>query len=581
VLIGLLALFLAGEVGIVTGLLGALLVVLFGFLFVTVSARLTGEIGSSSNPISGMTTATLMVTCLIFLALGMTSSVDRVLALSVAAVVCIASSNGGTVAQSLKTGYLVGGTPRLMQYAIIIGALASALVIGATLIYGLNAPGTVYSAKPENVPPLTLTPDELSRLSQSETYEGKAYRVFDTRNDELVKESGSYKPREEVVKYKAGRYLVEPDTGKVAFLKDDTIMGQLRQRDDGTPVERKFDAPKTQVLGIVINGVLKRDLNWTMVAIGAMIAVMLELCGVSALAFAVGLYVPIQYSTPIFIGGLVRWWVDKKFAAEGQAAIEAAGDDPEAKARAEVDAIRKSETSPGVLLASGYIAGGSLAGVLIAMTFLSTDLPRDLSTFQYRPVAIGNVKYETSDPVQVLAKETAGVAALGGPAVFGVEEFPPASDEHKKQALLGPAAAAVAERELPGGSADDRKKLAAQIVALNADDVPFMWVDVPAGTTLKLPGGQSQEVTDAMPLGAIARDRLGRSWKAGQLYDMNKGVLKLPEALPPNAELNLPQPIWPTLIPFGLLVAFLLFVGTGRLLKGPPDEGTPVGTRLE
>src|SRR5205085_8106540 len=146
-----LAAFLALSVGPLAALAGALLVVIFGFLFVTVSARLTGEIGSSSNPISGMTVATLTLTCLIFLALGWTSSIERVLALSVAAVVCVASSNGGTTAQSLKTGFLVGGTPRAMQYAILVGALISALVIGGTLL-AFNAAGTVYSDDPQYLP---------------------------------------------------------------------------------------------------------------------------------------------------------------------------------------------------------------------------------------------------------------------------------------------------------------------------------------------------------------------------------------------------------------------------------------------
>jgi putative OPT family oligopeptide transporter len=528
-LVGLLAAFLAGEVGLKTGLLGALIVVLFGFLFVTVSARLTGEIGSSSNPISGMTTATLMITCLIFLALGMTSSVDRVLALSVAAVVCIASSNGGTVAQSLKTGYLVGGTPRYMQYAIMIGALVSALVIGGTLIFLLNNPGTVYSAKPENVPPLVLAPAELARLQQAETYQGKEYKVFDTRNDDLTKAAEGYAPRDAVAKYKPGRYLVEPDTGKVAYLKDDTIMGQLKQRDDGTAVDRKFEAPKTQVLGIVINGVLKRDLNWTMVAIGAMIALMLELCGVSALAFAVGLYVPIQYSVPIFLGGIVRWWVDKKYAAEAARDVAAAGDDPVKKAQAEVEAIRKAETSPGVLLASGYIAGGSIAGVLIAFLAFSDTLPRDLSAYQYRTVAIGQA------------------------------------------ASLEDAAALVAERELPNGSAEERKKLAGEIAGLNEDDVPAMWVRVPAGTTIRIAGEETYTATGDETLADIAKQKLGRSWKANQLFDANKATLKLPEKLPAEAALNVPQPQWATLIPFGLLLLFLLVVASGYLLKGPVE----------
>ena len=117
-LIVLLTLFLTSQVNTVSAISGAVLVVLFGFLFVTVSSRLTGEIGSSSNPISGMTVATLMLTCLIFLALGWTSSRERVLALSIAAVVCVAASNGGTTAQSLKTGFLLGCTPKYAQYAI-------------------------------------------------------------------------------------------------------------------------------------------------------------------------------------------------------------------------------------------------------------------------------------------------------------------------------------------------------------------------------------------------------------------------------------------------------------------------------
>src|SRR5205807_6480417 len=135
-------------------LLGAVLIVLFGFLFVTVSSRLTGEIGSSSNPISGMTVATLLLTCLIFVLMGKTTPGDRLAALSVAAVVCIASSNGGTTSQDLKTGYLVGATPRKQQLAIMVGAVTSALVIGVTML-ALNAAGVHYTNK--NLPSRTIT----------------------------------------------------------------------------------------------------------------------------------------------------------------------------------------------------------------------------------------------------------------------------------------------------------------------------------------------------------------------------------------------------------------------------------------
>jgi putative OPT family oligopeptide transporter len=383
-LLVLLSLFLTAEVGIKSAVLGALLVLLFGFLFVTVSARLTGEIGSSSNPISGMTVATLMVTCLIFLALGLTGPRERLLALSVAAVVCIAASNGGTTAQSLKTGFLVGGTPKLMQYAILVGALVSALVIGGTLLAFNNA-GTVYSDDQQYLPKdsrtgqvVVLTAQERNRLEDRETYKGKDYLIWDTRRAVFTKEQGDPPALVMVPDGTApeGRFLVDPDTGRVSWLKDPTIGGIIKKHDDRETT--RFGAPKTRVMTIIIEGVLKRKLNWSLVLIGAMIAVALELCGVSSLAFAVGVYVPIQYSVPIFIGGILRWGIDKYQASQSAAQIQAAGDDPEARARAEIEAIRKSETSPGVLLASGYIAGGSIAGVVAAFLEFAPSLKKSI-----------------------------------------------------------------------------------------------------------------------------------------------------------------------------------------------------------
>src|SRR5207302_2815265 len=126
------------------GVLGAIMILLFGFLFVTVSSRLTGEVGSSSNPISGMTIATLLLTCLIFVLVGRRDFSAMLTALSVAAVVCIASSNGGTTSQDLKTGYLVGATPKFQQYGILIGTLTSAVVIGGTMLI-LNSGWTHYT----------------------------------------------------------------------------------------------------------------------------------------------------------------------------------------------------------------------------------------------------------------------------------------------------------------------------------------------------------------------------------------------------------------------------------------------------
>src|SRR5207253_117517 len=141
------------------GFLGAVMILVFGFLFVTVSSRLTGEIGSSSNPISGMTIATLLLTCMIFFAVGQTEHAAMLTALTVAAVVCIASSNGGTTSQDLKTGFLIGATPRPQQYAILVGALTSALVIGGTML-ALNYLGTHYTVNgvPDKVQ-VSIPPD--------------------------------------------------------------------------------------------------------------------------------------------------------------------------------------------------------------------------------------------------------------------------------------------------------------------------------------------------------------------------------------------------------------------------------------
>jgi putative OPT family oligopeptide transporter len=146
-------------------LLGALLIVVFGFLFVTVSSRITGEIGSSSNPISGMTVATLLFTCLVFLFVGWKGGPYYVTALSIGGIVCIASSNGGTTSQDLKTGFLVGGTPKLQQYAILIGAFLSALVLGPILLK-LNNAAIVYVPAAQAAPGLTTDVTKLEAAKQ-------------------------------------------------------------------------------------------------------------------------------------------------------------------------------------------------------------------------------------------------------------------------------------------------------------------------------------------------------------------------------------------------------------------------------
>ncbi|HYQ44791.1 MAG TPA: oligopeptide transporter, OPT family [Polyangiaceae bacterium] len=385
---------------------GALLIVLFGFIFVAVSSRLTGEIGSSSNPISGMTVATLLLTCAFFLLLGWTGSNYYVTALSVGAIVCIAASNGGTTSQDLKTGFLIGATPRSQQIAILVGALASALLLGPILLK-LNDAATVYVtpvsfehvaqtaplpaarfdalpkyegeqpqeraeyrllslAKAENsllpgeylVDPGTHAPvlsirhtfdadlrADVSRLTQKEKLEGPQ-ATSDSREFFVWQKTDS-------VKGQPGKYLVAAD-GQVAYLIDPGINGTHRERPDGSRVT-KFNAPKATLISYIIKGILNQQLPWALVLLGVMIAVVLELSGIPSLAFAVGVYLPLSSTTPILVGGMLRglvdWYLRRKNAARNLS---------------EEENIAEGDKSPGVLLASGYIAGGAIAGIVIA-----------------------------------------------------------------------------------------------------------------------------------------------------------------------------------------------------------------------
>lgn len=316
----------------------AVMIVLFGFLFVTVSSRLTGEIGSSSNPISGMTVATLLLTCLVFLAVGWIGPQYRVGALSIAAVVCIAASNGGTTSQDLKTGYLVGATPRYQQYGLLIGALTSAIVIGYSLIL-LNDASTVYTKK---VPDYTVA--DVSTLTEKQKVKGpeaasdsNEYYVLQVTEQSNAQVLGVLSP---------GKYLVN-DAGKVVYLVDPGINGSVNKRDDGSSVT-KYEAPKARLMSLIIDGILTQKLPWGLVLLGVSLALVLELCGISALPFAVGVYLPISASAPIFVGGIVRWLVDRK--------------------KSGTETELEAETGPGVLFSSGLIAGGAIAGILLALT---------------------------------------------------------------------------------------------------------------------------------------------------------------------------------------------------------------------
>ncbi|MBD8542862.1 oligopeptide transporter, OPT family [Oxalobacteraceae sp. CFBP 13708] len=323
--------------------LGAVLILVFGFLFATVSSRLVGEIGSSSNPISGMAVATLLFTCLIFLLMGWTGGQYYVTALSVGAIVCIAASNAGTTSQDLKTGYLVGSTPRMQQYAILCGAFASALILGPVLLK-LNDAGTVYVPAAQVAPGLTV---DASKLTDTGTLHGPQ---ADT-------DKNTYKVwhKTDTVGGPAGKYFVD-NAGKAVYLVDPGINGHHKTRPDGTEV-KKYDAPKAVLMSYIIKGILDRELPWTLVLFGVMIAIVLEMAGIASLAFSVGVYLPLVATLPIAIGGTVRWLADRRNNKL-----------PQNVGLNEEERQAANDRSSGVLLASGYIAGGALAGIIIAIT---------------------------------------------------------------------------------------------------------------------------------------------------------------------------------------------------------------------
>jgi putative OPT family oligopeptide transporter len=250
-----LALFLAVAPGMPTqgNIVASVLLLVFGFFFVTVSSRITGLIGSSSNPVSGMTIATLILTCSIFVALGWTGDLYAPVAICVGAIVCIAAANAGATSQDLKTGFLVGATPMYQQIGLVIGVVTSAFVIGATTLY-LHGVMTIGS--------------------------------------------------------------------------------------------QSLPAPQATLMSTIIKGLLSQNLPWGLVLVGVFISVTLELCGIHSLSFAVGSYLPISTTAPIFAGGLVRAYVEKR-TGKGE----------------------ESEVGAGTLFSSGLIAGGSLAGILYAILF--------------------------------------------------------------------------------------------------------------------------------------------------------------------------------------------------------------------
>ena len=358
------------DAGFGVKLVAALLIVIFGFLFVTVSSRLTGEIGSSSNPISGMTIATLLLTCLIFLIVGWTGSAYYVPALSIGAIVCIAASNGGSTSQDLKTGYILGATPKYLQIAILFGAFASALVLGPMLL-ALNNSRVVYVPISEVAPGglhvdvQGLKPEKLKGPQALD--DPKTYLVWH-RSDP----SGG----------DAEEYLVD-SSGNAVWLVDPGINGTHTHRPDGSTVT-KFSAPKATLISYIIKGILGHKLPWSLVLLGVMISLVLEMCGVPSLAFAVGVYLPLSSSSPIWAGGIVRWLVDIYTRRRHRG-----------KNLSEDQLTAEGDKSPGVLLASGYIAGGAIAGIVIAILqgvdkMAPTDRKLNDWAMAHNPVFNGN-----------------------------------------------------------------------------------------------------------------------------------------------------------------------------------------------
>lgn len=318
-------------------LLGAILIIVFGFLFSVVSARITGIVGSSSSPLSGMTIAVLMGTCLIFLAVGWGGQEYTYLALVIGAVVCIAISNAGTTAQDLKTGHLLGSTPSAQQLAILIGVVTSAAIVGITMLL-LN------ESQAKELPlqhPFVTTAAQYQR---SETMTGK-----DGKEYLLVKVSG-------IEGIEPGNYLVDQQSKTAVFKREDGIGG------------RELAAPQSNLMAVLISGLLEQKLPWGLIMIGACIAFFMELIGIHSLTFAVGFYLPLSSTMPIFVGGLVRKIADWKYNRVPDA----------------------TEESEGTLLSSGLIAGGALVGVAGAfLNFIpnfvddATGLPMPIA-FAYR-----------------------------------------------------------------------------------------------------------------------------------------------------------------------------------------------------
>ena len=342
-------------VGPLANLSAALLIVVFGFLFVTVSARIVGIVGSSASPVSGMTIATLMATAAIFLVKGWTAPAFGALAITIGGVVCIAASNAGDTSQDLKTGYLIGATPWKQQVAIMVGVIVSIFSIGATL-NAMNKGLETFQRLPHPIAfslaqlpdgvqnngnftrdRITLTESKgagtasgpLTGPASTTNAQGKE-EISNTRSYILLNAIGS-------TTLDDGKYLYNPTTHQIEV-----------QWIQGIGSE-KAAAPQGRLMATVINGILSRKLPWALVLLGVAVVLVVELLGIRSLTFAVGAYLSIATTLAIFVGGVVRWMVDRAMLQH--------------KAK-EAAALDSEEVSPGSLYASGLIAAGGIVGLL-------------------------------------------------------------------------------------------------------------------------------------------------------------------------------------------------------------------------
>ena len=316
------------QVSWLANLSASLLVALFGFLFVTVSSRICGLIGSSSNPVSGMTIATLMATSAIFLVKGWTAPAFGALAITIGGVVCIAAANAGDTSQDLKTGYLIGATPRKQQIALVIGAFVSTLAIGATLqLMNQGLAEFRQIAKPWDIAVVhSGVQVEEQHFHQAQIPVMNAGKLVDTRpGNGYVLLNALNSPE-----LADGKYLYNPQTQQIEI-----------QWIQGIGSE-KAAAPQARLMATVVNGILGRKLPWGLVLLGVFLVIAVEILGIRSLSFAVGAYLSIATTLAIFAGGVVRWMIDR--------AVE--------KAESE------SEVSPGSLYASGLIAAGGIVGLM-------------------------------------------------------------------------------------------------------------------------------------------------------------------------------------------------------------------------